>query len=97
MVESKINIPIEVEYETDHIDKNSNLIVKIKSRTEDEILAFSKLTLDNLWKSLIDYDSWRIYCCESNRHSDLLSTFREGVLDVSTIEYSIRLKLKEVK
>lgn len=97
MINSKIKIPTEIEYETDHTDKNGNLVVKVKSRTEDEILAFSKLNLDNLWKNLIDYDSWRIYYCESNRHSDLLNTFREGVLDVNTIEYSIRIRLQEVK
>ena len=97
MIDSKIKIPTKIEYETDHTDKNGNLIVKVKSRTEDEILAFSKLNLNKLWKNLIDYDSWRIYCCESNRYSNLLSTFREGVLDVNTIEYSIRLRLQEVE
>jgi hypothetical protein len=97
MVNSKINIPTEIEYETDHTNKNGDLIVKVKSRTDDEILAFAKLNLSRLWKNLIDYDSWRVYYCESNRHSDLSNTFREGVLDVNTIEYSIRLRLQEVK
>ena len=97
MVNSKINIPTEVEYETDHTDKDGKLIVKIKSRTEDEMIAFSKLNLDTLWKNLVDYDSWRIYYCETNRRSGLLDTFCAGVLDVNTIEYSIRLKLQEVK
>lgn len=97
MTNSKINIPTEIEYETDHTDKNDKLIVKIKSRDDDEIFAFSKLNLNELWKNLIDYDSWRIYYCGSNRYSDLLTTFREGVLDVNTIEYSIRLRLQEVK
>ena len=97
MIGSKIKIPTRVEYEVDHTDKNGNLIVKVKSRTDDEILAFSKLNLNKLWKNLIDYDSWRVCYCESNRHSNLLNTFREGVLDVNTIEYSIRLRLQEVK
>ncbi|RLC33772.1 MAG: hypothetical protein DRZ76_03930 [Candidatus Nealsonbacteria bacterium] len=97
MSDSEINIPTKIEYETIHVDKNGNLIVKVKSRTEDEVLAFSKLNLDELWKDLIDYDSWRVRYCESNRRSKLLHTFREGVLDVNTIEYSIRLRLQEVK
>jgi len=97
-VPAKIKVPANVEYETDHTDKNDKLIVRVKSRTADEILMFSKLnSLTELWKGLIDYDSWRIYYCESNRHSNLLLGFREGILDFNTISYSIRLRLKEVE
>jgi len=97
MINSKIDVPTIVEYTTEHADKNGKLVVKMRSRTEDEIKAFSMLQLIELWNSLLDYDSWRIYYCESNRHSDILETFREGVLDTNTIMYSIKLRLQEVK
>lgn len=96
-MEAIAGIPTNIVFKADHTDKNGKLVVTTRNRTSNEKNAFMLMHIDSLWCGLDDYDTWRVKYCESHRQEKLLNTFRCGVLDLNTIEYSIKLKLREVK
>ena len=96
-MESEVKTPVSVNFGVDHSNDAGGLIARLKTRDNDEVAAFSRLRLNDLWGDLLSYDTWRVGYCEKHRDAALRPSLREGLLDIDTVTYAVKLKLREMK